>query len=318
MVYTRGNSFRAKAESHARKYRSEVLGLSSYDKYGHILDTKDANTGLNFIAPEILHSVKLREQIGKGIHFTRTSKNLLSSQAMCFNLFEPLNTDKQLVIELLNALLKIKVTEIIGEIQIEFTPPGEILNDQTGKTGVDCDVLIEYKTQDNLKGVLVIETKYVEEEFSNCGFKRSKNDKCPNELNLENPKQDCRYQVKKHYQYWEKTIQSDIFDMNHILGKACPFGGPLWQLWVNSILAFGLADIKGYDQFNYVVIAPRENLALSQNNSLWNQFDKLLKKDIFRIMFIEDIVAILWNIAPDLDWVKKFKRKYIVESNREE
>lgn len=315
-IYTRGNSFRAKAELHARKYRSEVLGLVSYDNYGHILDEVDANNGLNFINPEILHSVKLRENAGKGIHFGRTSKNLLSSQAMCFNLFEPLNKDKRLLIGILNSLLKINVKEIIGEIQIEFTPPKEILNDQTGKTGVDCDAFIEYKTQDNLKGLLVIETKYVEKEFSNCGFKKSsQNDKCPNELILEELEQSCRYHTKKYYKYWNRTMESDIFDMTRILGGPCPFGGALWQLWTNSVLAYGLSDLKGYDQFYYVVIAPRENYALSQNNSIWDQFSQLLKKDTFRVLFIEDVITELLSIAPNSDWIKLFQRKYIVGSN---
>ena len=60
----------------------------------------------------------------------------------CFNLFDSLNKDKLLLIKLLNDLLKINTKEIIGEIEIEYTPPGEILKEQTGKTDVDCDAFI--------------------------------------------------------------------------------------------------------------------------------------------------------------------------------
>jgi len=107
-VYTRGKSFRAIAEARARKYRAEKLCLKDYDLYGHVLTVKDGEKGKNFLLPlqeDILRAVKERQAIGKGVDFARTSKNLLSSQAMCFNLFVPLNRDKQLAAKLFNFLI---------------------------------------------------------------------------------------------------------------------------------------------------------------------------------------------------------------------
>jgi len=310
-VYTKGNSFRALAEAHARKYRKEILSLVEYEKYGHILVSGDAEKGLNFLNQDIFEGVKKRRDRGKGVDWSRTSKNLLASQAMCFNLFVPLSKDKRFTVELLNSLLHLNAQEIIGEVQIEYTPPKEILNDQSGPAGVDCDTLIEYRTADNLTGIVVIETKYVEEEFSLCGFRKyNQKDKCPIDTAPDALGENCRYHSKKHYKYWNLTLESEIFDLDKITGVKCPFSGPLWQLWVNTVLAYGIAKAGGYDQFHFVVIAPKANIALSEKEVIWEQYRQLLKKDVFRPISLEVVINTMLEISPNVDWVKRFEQKY--------
>ncbi len=172
-AYTRDNSFRAKAEAHARRYRARVLQLTEYGKYGHFLADGDAHRGCNFLPSlrkEILDALITRKNRGKGVLLSRTTGNMLSSQAMCFNLFVPLNQDKQLASRLLGEVLSEPIA-IERDIAIEYTPSNSIFGDQFGQGGVDCDALIRYVNSEGRNGLIVCETKYVEKEFSTCGFR---------------------------------------------------------------------------------------------------------------------------------------------------
>ncbi|MBK7711925.1 MAG: hypothetical protein IPJ37_13900 [Bacteroidales bacterium] len=195
-IYTSGKSFRAKAEANARNYRLTELHLTDYDKYGHILSTSDGNSGMNFLPSlrnHIYEEVLERNKKGKGVDINRTTKNMLSSQAMCFNLFAPLNQDKKAAAAFFTQLLG-NVEEIIGDIEYEFTPSKTIFNDQSGKGGVDCDALLKYRDEKGLNKLLVIETKFVETEFSNCGFRQGEpENQCPKDTTVASDYSNCRY-----------------------------------------------------------------------------------------------------------------------------
>ena len=167
-VHTTGNSFRARAEARQREYRANVLKADPGD-YGHFLDQGAAERGLNFILPIAFEAAQVRQAKGKGVG-ARTFENMLSSQAMCFNLFEPLRNDLGLAAEVLSRFVPVLVT--VTGISIEHTPDKGIFRDQSGKGGVDCDVLVEGADADGKGIVIVIETKFVEPEFSTCGSVR--------------------------------------------------------------------------------------------------------------------------------------------------
>jgi len=46
-VYTKGESFRARAEAQQRHYRANVLKVG-HGKYGHVLSKEAASAGMNF------------------------------------------------------------------------------------------------------------------------------------------------------------------------------------------------------------------------------------------------------------------------------
>jgi len=161
--------YRARAEARQREYRARVLDVA-YGRYGHFLTQKAADEGRNFVLPEAFDAAQARQGAGKGVA-RRTFENMLSSQAMCFNVFAPLSTR----LELAGVVLRPFVPGLaaVKAIAIEHTPPADIFNDQSGLGGVDCDLFIEGTNARGEGLVLVIETKFVEPEFSVCGFKKA-------------------------------------------------------------------------------------------------------------------------------------------------
>lgn len=315
-AYTKGNSFRAIAEARARKYRAYNLHCTNYDGYGHILTDEDGNRGLNFLPflrHDILRAVRERSKDKKGVDFTRTSKNMLSSQAMCFNLFVPLNGDRRLAKELLHHFLD-GISSVDG-IEYEHTPKNSIFGDQSGRGGVDCDVLVHYTARDGAKGLVVIETKYVEYEFSLCGFRKSgQKDPCPATTTVTDDYSNCRYHYKKNYDYWRIAEESGLYRMEEIRSRPCPFGGPLWQLWTNLSLAYALARDKRYSAFKYAVICPKGNTKLSQGNKVFSDFASLLRTpEVFKVIYLEDIAMILTHestLQQCEPWASEFIERY--------
>ncbi len=312
-VYTKGSSFRAKAEAHARKYRSSILETTQFDKYGHILTDQDAEAGSNYLPSlrdAIKKSILKRDSEGKGVGIKRTSKNLLSSQAMCFNLFVPQILDPKLGSALWSDVLG--TTLRIDQIDIEYTPDQSVFHDQSGRGGVDCDALIRYTDANGDKGLIVIETKYVETGFSKCGFRKSdQKDPCPTDLILAKSFENCRYQSKKGYRYWQRTGEADFLNMKAIVGNTCPFGSSLWQLWTNMTLADHLKSEWGCAKYHYVVICPEGNTVVSQSGLVFDQFRRLLTHESrFKVLFLEDIVKSLQALSLQKKWVNEFQEKY--------
>lgn len=315
-VYTKGDSFRAVAEARARTYRAEKLHLTGYDYYGHRLTNEDGNRGENFLPSlrdDILRAVEERKANKKGVDFHRTSRNMLSSQAMCFNLFVPLNRDRRLAKELLNRF--IAEIDSAEEIEYEYTPDNCIFGDQSGKGGVDCDVLVHYTTRNVAKGLVVIETKYAETEFSTCGFRKSGHkDPCPVATVVNDDYSNCRYTYKKNYAYWKVAEESGLYRKEKLHSHPCPFGGSLWQLWTNLSLAYALAKQKRCLEFRYVVICPKGNIKLSQGNKVFGDFESLLHRpEVFKVIYLEDLGEALKDnsVVQKCDpWVNEFVERY--------
>ena len=312
----KGHSFRAIAEARARKCRAEYLRLTNYDGYGHILSDEDGRRGANFLPSlraDILTAVTKRKKTGKGVDFGRTSQNMLSSQAMCFNLFVPLNRDRRLAAELLGRF--IDGLRSVDEIEYEHTPHNSIFGDQSGKVGVDCDVLVHYTGRDRAKGLAVIETKYTETGFSICGFRKSnQEDPCPSITVVNDDYSNCRYKYKKKYAYWEVAEDSGLYHRQQLHVRPCPFGGSLWQLWTNLSLAYALAKQRRYSDFRYVVICPEGNTRLSRGTKVFSDFRLLLRRpDFFEVIYLEDIGEALRDrsvVHKSDPWADEFIERY--------
>lgn len=129
---------------------------------------------------------------------------------------------------------------------------------------MDCDVLIQYAAA-NRDGLLAIETKFVEEEFSTCGFRR-KGTNTPSCAAASRPGvhfSGCLYASRKNYRYWDQSRRIQTLRTNVLGGQdSCPFGGGLWQLWVNHTLVHAEANERGLKEAFFAVCAPRYNQAL--------------------------------------------------------
>ncbi len=263
-IYTKGRSFRARAEARQRAYRAAEL-RAGCSTWGHWLDDAAASAGANFVVPEAFEAVRGRMAQGKGVDPRRTLTNMLSSQAMCFNVFTPLALDSDLAFRILRRF--VPCLSSVRSVAFEHTPAKDIFNDQSGRGGVDCDVLVECEFGDGVATVLTLETKFVEEEFSSCGFRKpgrqAKGQRvCPRDVKLTGDFSGCLYTSAKGYRYWQRTQELGNLQVHALPSTGCPFGGPLWQLWVNHTLAGAEAGRRASTRFAFGVCAPAGNDAL--------------------------------------------------------
>src|ERR1700677_3854292 len=86
-------TFLEKYRSLQSLYRLEVLrlNLDQYPQGGHRLKPEDAEKGVNFLTPEAhLYALKRSKSWRVFVNRERVLGNLISSQALCFNLFTDL------------------------------------------------------------------------------------------------------------------------------------------------------------------------------------------------------------------------------------
>jgi len=102
--------------------------------------------------------------------------------------------------------------------------------------------------------------------------------------------------------------------MELIHSEPCPFGGSLWQLWVNMSLAYGIAKETGFDDFNYAVICHEKNNRLSKYGALFEEFRRLLMNpEKLKIIYLSDIKVSFESIEsdfPNVTWAKEFIERY--------
>lgn len=312
-IYTKGNSYRARAERRQRWYRAEVLG-ASHGRYGHILSEKEAAAGSNFILSEAREAARQRERAGKGTA-PRTFNNMLSSQAMCFNVFGPLAARLELAAEVLKPFIDglIRITAI----HIEYTPAGDVFFDQSGTGGVDCDILIEGSTTTG-RLIQVIETKFVEPKFSVCGFRRpGRKEKgqqvCPRDVPVGTDLSACLYVQTKGYAYWKRTKEHQLLVSSALGEQGCPFGGVHWQLWVNLALAYEEAKRRGASDVRFAVCTSQRNTALLGRGEVLEQFQQLLRTpSAVTLLDLEQLLLQIKKCAPtELEaWEKGLWARY--------
>jgi hypothetical protein len=304
--------------------------------YYHLLLKKDAIR--NFLSEaDIIKSAEERFSDHKAGDLNRVLVNTVASQTCCFNLFVPLQKDYNIASQLFTKLLdkKVNVTEIV----IEFTPEtngiygDESIGDQSQKGGTDADVAVFY-TADGKSGAILIEFKYIENEFSVCGSYNSKSKKeirkiCdrtgfydaliePNLLSKQG-KFKCGY---LKYNNWNLTLDSDVFDNKKIKdNEECPFRFSGQQLWRNLLLAENVAKKRNLDEFAFWVLSPAENTFLwkedngtdveadlrkvltPSGNSLFRRFE--LDIDFFQVL--KPLINSDWMN----NWANKFEERYL-------
>ncbi len=321
-IYTSGDSFRAKAESQQRRYRAETLKIRAGD-WGHFLTQEDADLGKNFVNEAAYQAAIKRKESGKGVA-DRTFYNMLSSQAMCFNIFILFDLHKDIAAKVLSQFFP-SLKSVI-EIEIEHTPDNDIFRDQSGRGGVDCDVLLRGKMANDRPIIIILETKFVEQEFSICGFRKSEREKhnqimCLDDICLREKSDSCLYVSKKNYKYWDRSRKYNILKSNALPDRGCPFAGPLWQLWVNFTLAHSEANSYNNSEAYFGIIAPQGNKRLlgdDQSPKIIDEFKLLLQKPQ-NVVYIDSDQLILSmkdcvsQNKPELsEWADKLIARYIV------
>ncbi|MDX9918814.1 MAG: hypothetical protein RB289_02330 [Paludibacter sp.] len=365
-LYLSGNLWQRKAYAFLSEYL-DIKGIREFgvsgsgNSYRHLLRVEDGEK--NFISRELYDLTLERFGSHKAGDLNRILTNTASSQAYCFNLFLYLNRHKALAHSLFSQLLGKMV--VVEHIELEFTPnqmqgdpfsesatpsgaltkrADESIGDQSTFGGTDADVAVFYSYIDDIegftssetlnrkKGVLLIEFKFIEAEFSVCSsFKKKQEVRAycsgPDyyrEL-VTNQRTDSRQQPLcgyTRYQNWPLTTQSAMLDIKRVKQSAvCPFRFGLNQLWRNMLLAERVAEVRGCDEFGFWVLSPQPNDAY-----LWKQkgvdveqfFREILTdkgNQHFRKVHLEEVFAVLESIIEteeDKAWMSGLKEKYVI------
>lgn len=311
-LYTRGHTYRARAEARQRAYRAE-LG-ARHGTYGHFLAKEAADEGKNFILDETFRAARQRERAGKGVT-ARTFENMLSSQAMCFNVFAPLASRLELATAVFQPFIPGLVE--VTAIRIEHTPSRDIFRDQSGTGGVDCDLLIEARTD---RGTLlqVVETKFVETEFSVCGFRKAGRARkglsvCAEDVGVRDDRRACLYVRNKGYGYWERTDEHRVLALDAVEQRGCPFGGPRWQLWVNLVLAHVEGMRRDADDARFAVCTSPRNTALLGGGEVLEGFKSLLAApDTVSLVDLDALLKHVETCVPEdlAGWAGSLRARY--------
>jgi hypothetical protein len=181
--------------------------------------------------------------------------------------------------------------------------------------------------------VILIEFKYIESEFSQCGSYKSESKKdlrkiCDNngfhkaliEPNLSNKQGrfNCGY---LKYNNWQLTSESRVFDYSDIVNnQGCPFRFSGQQFWRNLLLAENVARARNIDEFSFWVLSPAENSFLWKENgkSVETELRNVLTpfgKSIFRRLELnKDFFQVLKPLIKDewmTKWSEKFEERYL-------
>ncbi|MCE5278069.1 MAG: hypothetical protein ABFD92_07535 [Planctomycetaceae bacterium] len=315
-AYTSGSGFRARAEAQQRRFRAGVLRLG-YGDHAHWLMQDDAAQGKNFYG-RAHAAVLARAAGGKGVGLDRTRVNMLSSQAMCFNIFGNLQDVEGLAVATRALRQYIPTIQHVRQIHLEYTPSNDMLGDQSALGGVDCDVLVEYDTAGG-GGLLAIETKFVEEEFSTCGFrKKTAGATCPEGTCPGRDFSGCLYAARKGYRYWDRSRQAGTLQAEVLRGESpCPFGGGMWQLWVNHTLVHAEARHRSLQEATFAVCASRNNEALLKGGQTIDAFRSLLTNPAsMQFIPLEDLLNALEQSVDQSsfwqDWIGYLRQRYSV------
>ncbi len=348
-IYKKGNRWQrtvyAAMAAHLEQLSVTDFGASSAgNNYKHLLKEEDSR--LNFMSDEIYEATIRRFSTHKAGDLKRIMTNTAASQPYCFNLFAHLSLHLPLASGLFSALLRKAVT--VQHIAVEFTPnhlrnlagfeqtdEDESIGDQGVRSGTDADVAVFYTFGNDQKGVLLIEFKFIEPEFSVCGSYKTKTDLAgicmqkgyfatmvAGKATDDKGRVLCGY---NKYNNWLLTANSTLFNRAAIEQSVtgCPFrlGGN--QLWRNMLLAEKVAKARNCDAFGFWVLSPKPN-----DNYLWQdhggdveqQFRNVLSpkgRECFRRVHLEYIVALLKKLCisdADSQWLQRLNEKYLITS----
>lgn len=289
--YKGDSAFTASIRRHQSWYRANILrvpygtGPKSTDKskYGNMLTTEHGARGVNFITPQIFKTVQERVSQGRGaLEPYRLYHNLMTSQAMCFNLFAPLSSNKSVAKKLVDCMVPEDVKKVL-RIVIEWNPEPkeEYLGDRTA-----FDAFIEYVDSTDKKHAIGIETKLTD-TFSQKEYDGEK------------------------YRRWMRVADSPWTQEADNQVHKVKFN----QLWRDHLLTVSLKyhPCTDYDKVRFYLVRHPED---KQCDRIVEDYRKLLKEDddSFRDLNIKNIVESWLTVLehPDyLNWLNSFKLRYL-------
>lgn len=337
-IYTKGNLWQKKVYKKMAEYLEANPEIKTFGQstkgtsYKHLLTVEQSN--FNFVTDKILTATKERFSKHKAGDLNRILTNTAASQPYCFNLIIYLQQHPSLADKLFSDLFDKQVK--VHHLEPEFTPnlcdningfertTDESIGDQNLKLGIgtDADIAVFYTYDNDKKGVLIVEFKFIEAEFSVCSSfsdKKSIQPTCNSEkffAELVEAKNIlCGY---NKYFNWHLTNKSKAIDEQKIrAASSCPFRFGLNQLWRNMLLAEQVAKARQCDEFSFWVFSPKENDEhLWKKGEIEKQFRSILTSEgdkHFQKIHLETILDKLQTIITDQEdklWLTAMEKKY--------
>lgn len=284
------SGFLRRARLHQSVFRAKHLDLP-FDTYGNYLTKEDGEKGKNFYdGYGVFDAVKKYRKYNKPLY-----SNLLRSEHIPFNIFIPLDKDRNYCKNVFSDILNSNIISI-DKIEIEYAPkPKEkYLND-----GTSFDAYIEYTNYDGTKGMIGIEVKYTEKEY-----KLQANSKQEKDIN------------DKNSLYFSVTNSCGLYKANAI--EVLPTD-KFRQVWRNHILGESilLADSNKFQHFTSLTLFPSDNSHFIKTSKEY--IDLLTKNDNkFIALTYEDFFALLSKHCPDSNykkWLDYLTTRYIVAND---
>ncbi|MBK6481905.1 MAG: hypothetical protein IPG01_01930 [Chitinophagaceae bacterium] len=284
------SGFLRRARLHQSVFRANQLNLP-FDTYGNCLTKEDGENGKNFYdGYGVFDAVKKYRKYNKPLY-----SNLLRSEHIPFNIFIPLDKDRNYCKNVISDIVKSNIISI-DKIEIEYAPKPKInyLNDRTS-----FDAYIEYTNFDGTKGMIGIEVKYTEKEY-----KLQTHSKQEKDIN------------DKNSLYFSVTNRCGLYKENAI--EILPTDN-FRQVWRNHILGESilLADNNKFQHFTSLTLFPADNSHFINTskeyiNLLTNNDNK------FIALTYEDFFALLSKHCPDSNykkWLDYLTTRYIVTND---
>lgn len=261
-------SFSMEMKARMIAYKTDVLGIDEKGErrgreYNHILPsrlwTQNLWSGIRETAVNYFRSNKIKW------HDQRD--NLLSSQIMCVNVFYPLQNRPSLLDSLLREFYP--SLDKVTSVDFEYIGPKNYFNEPGGRgySRTSTDVAIIWEDTKGKNNLLLVEFKFTEPNFGECG--KSKNpdpDRCNHgELVISSPQTEC-YRSKVGRPYWDMILSPQGPFLHKMLSKTqyCPFRYDFYQLMRNQLLAKCIAEDKdsGFSVVEFAVCYDDRNKTL--------------------------------------------------------
>ncbi|MEI9948234.1 MAG: hypothetical protein WDO74_04470 [Pseudomonadota bacterium] len=226
------------------------------------------------VLAEVLDSVK---SAGKVFEDPRIFDNLLTSQALCFNLFGELQRDLGLASRVVARLLNDPTLEVTA-VEFEYSPgrsDPRFTADQSA-----FDVFIDYTSRDDRR-FLGIEVKYAETMGGKVARHRARYDEVAHAMGCFVPESLARLRQK-----------------------------PLEQLWRNHLLAgsFVLDPTSDFKEYTFVLLYPSQNLVVQRAAEVYRTC--LSDRAVFTAWTLESVLDALAGVGAGT-WAQAVTERYL-------
>ena len=318
--------FKRMKESQAR-YKIKVLGIKEpgFSRGG---------TPYSHILPKEKWELNLWEGIrneacsyfgANGIAWHDQRHNLLSSQAMCVNVFFPLRHH----LEILGVFLSQYFNDILEVINLDFeyTGPRNYFGERGGRgqNRTSSDLAVMWLDIEKSPRMLLLEFKFTEPDFGQCGQEDNPlPERCLSSSKVvSSPRREC-YRAQKGRKYWDMILSGKgPFHKGFLTTESfCPFRYDFYQLMRNQLLAHCIqSDPNSFlSKVDFGAFYHSENQTLLEMKHAFGgehnpvkAWPKMLKNpNTFHSFTVQDLLRIVETQLPDnlLSWRSYLRCRY--------